>query len=227
MTFTKSNTCCVVVASALLLSALACSATPPTAPSTALKAVVIVPTGEFSDWQSGQERGASAFAVDARGVYTDITAQAAWRSAVGRVAVGQPVTTTGPISYLTSVPLRAASSGSDRITATYQGMTDSIDVTVNPFQRPRPYLDVRLSGGSQNSQQEFGSRSALILANTDSFFGTVTAASTLESSNPNIAVIEGTRIRMLAPGHFTLTATYNGITGSALIGVLPLGVIRF
>ena len=86
MAITKRNTFYALLAAALL-STLACSATPPTGPSSTLAAVTLVPIGDIGYWTLGREHSALAYAVDSRGVYTDVTTQASWSSAFGRVAI--------------------------------------------------------------------------------------------------------------------------------------------
>ena len=213
MTRTKQDTVARVIATALLaLGAAMCSATPPTAPPFSVQKLSVQLTQPWVYVTSNEELMFQAYAVDGRGTYTNVTAEASWTSPGGFVA--QKTFLNRRVASL--IPGRV---GEVRVSAMHMGVTDTVVVVVSPFPRPRPYFEVTVNDGFLLT---FGSTTDRLNVRTfHSNLGNVDAVVT--SSDPSVAVVEGNRVRPVSPGTFRLNSEYNGLSASTLLSVVPPG----
>jgi hypothetical protein len=192
--------------------AVACEATPPTAPAATLDRIVVLysrPT------RPGELFQAQAYAADSDGAYTEVSNQTEWTSsnptvvsvATGSFSGGRPLTPNAP--------------GTAIITAVYQGVAGHLPVRVPPRANP-PNLIGPLRLSIENGLLT-GTGQQLRL--TVSFFTTrsmdVTSEAAWSSSEPSVATVDRGLVTSQRIGTTEITATYAGLSDSYLISVHP------
>lgn len=156
-----------------------------------------------------------AYAIDRQGVYTDITSQAEWSTSNAKVLTVTPGQGAAVV--------RTVSPGDARVIASFHGQRDSATLRVYREPRSAPRIEIETTGSlptidagrAQTTQLQIRSYPLSGLPQI------VTAASTITTSNPGIAVVTGGRLRPISTGIFRITATYNGMTATALSSVPP------
>jgi hypothetical protein len=210
----RANTAIVTVVTLGLISTIGCSASYPTAPAPTITAVRIHVTSNVWDLIPNSSVQMVAYAIDSDGVYTEVTGQASWSSSDASVLSTQPVQNG-------RLPIRAVSAGDASLAVNFSGRTDEITLRVFPFPRSSPRIQL---GGTPFLPSLAPNR--LLVVGVDQFMPgapsqIVTAGATITSSDPNVAIVDGSTIRPVSPGTVRITATYNGMTATALTSVLP------
>jgi hypothetical protein len=197
----------------------ACSASLPTSPDPTASALLIIGSA-LNNVRPLGEHALRAYKVDSDGVFQDVTTAARWESSdPGLLRVTQSVNgvTIGGLGIS-----GGSRSGDATITASYQGRTDSITVTVLPNTRPSPYLELTISPG-QPLTLDLRSPATIRfryfrIGNT---FQEVNGLVTVTTSDPSVATIEGNRIVPVSPGHFYILTSYEGVSERTLMFVAP------
>jgi hypothetical protein len=199
-----------VTAVALCASA-SCSASYPSAPATAqltsLQVQYAVPT---PDPRVGRAVPFVAYAVDSDGVWTDVTAQTAWRvgdSSVVRVSSGSTMLAIG--------------SGSTDVVGSYGGQVASVPILVRP-EPGTPRLEFTNLSGPVTLDRAGG----VSLSQEPATGGFATSLATWTSSNPaivTVSVINSASARLSPHGTGTarVTATLGGLSSSMSVSVGP------
>jgi hypothetical protein len=199
-----------------LISSVGCGASYPTAPEPTLAAVRIHVTSTVWDLVPASTAQVVAYAVDSDGVYTDVTDQASWSTSDGGVLSTLPVRNG-------RVVVRSVSPGDADLIASYRGNTDRVTLRVFRFPRSTPRLEL---DGAATELVIAPDRTRTLTVSVRHFavngsVQNVTSAATITTSNPNVAIVDGSTVRPVSPGTFRVLATYNGMTATALASVSP------
>ncbi len=152
------------------------------------------------------------------------------KAADGKVLAGRTVTWTSSDQAIATVSetgiVTAAAAGTATITATSEGVNGTATVTVTVTQQPVATVEVTPNNGN-----------FVAVGGTLQFTATVKAADgsvlvgrpvTWTTSNAAVATVSATGlVTGVAPGTATITATSEGVSGTATVTVTPVaGVIR-
>jgi uncharacterized protein YjdB len=164
--------------------------------------LLVAGPGSLSSTQTSQM---SAVASLVGGSTQVVTTAAAWQSSNPRVA-----TVDG------SGLLTAVAPGTTTITATYMGLAGTWVVTVNDTVTSVVVFGAASLVATTAQTSQF-SAAAVMSSGPEQI---VTSAAFWASSNPAAATVSGTGlVTAVAAGTTTITATYNGVTGSAAVSV--------
>ena len=196
-------------------STAGCSASYPTAPAPTISAVKIHVTSNVWDLVPNSTAQFVAYAIDSDGVYSDVTSQASWSSS-----------DPGVLSTLFQngrIIARGVSAGDANLQVSFEGKADAVALRV--FRSPRSSPRVELEGSSTLPAIDLlRPRTLTVLVRQFGLSGPsqiVTPTATITTSDPNVAIVDGSTIRPVSPGTVRITATYNGMTATALTSVLP------
>jgi uncharacterized protein YjdB len=148
-----------------------------------------------------------AYTVANDGSYRDVTSEVSWTStAPDVVSVRNGAATTAT----------ALSAGSAALTATYLGLSDTLALTVRPFQDfADSQLRLQLPG---NLHPGNAARALAYLQGADE---DVTTRAVWFSSNPQVLRVDGGRLVALKPGTVRITASFDGYTDDCVVSVHP------
>jgi uncharacterized protein YjdB len=156
----------------------------------------------------------TAYAIDARGVYEDVTARAAW-------------TTSDPtvVRVTASTPGRvfAVAPGAAEVSATYEGFSSTVPAFVEAIPALLPVPRLTMSGPGPMQVGDSGNAGASWWA-TNIASQTVTRAAVWTSSDPAVATVEGGLVRALAPGNAEIRVFYDGHTAFYWLSVNPFSI---
>jgi len=188
------------------ISTVACSSSPTTASTTTFTPSISFAGGDtFTVGQAGQ-----LAAVERQTATTsqDVTMTASWQSSNPSVA------TVSSAGLITAMAL-----GSTIITATDQAAVGTLVVSVVP----RTVSSLLVVGPTMVPTGQTGELTAS--ASTSSGKQVVTSGVTWQSSNPGVASVSDAGIlTAIAPGTVTITASYQGVTGSLTVTVANVTV---
>ena len=192
-----------------------CKANYPTAPEPTIAAVRLFVTATVWDLVPNSTAQFIAYAIDGDGVYTNITNQANWSTSNPDVLTVSPGQSTSVV--------RGVSAGDANVTVSFNGQSDS--VTLRVYQSPRSAPRIELEGSSTLPSISAGRTQNLTVQIRNfpatGFAQVVTSATSVTTSDPNVAVAQGATIRPVSTGTFRILATYNGLTATALSSVPP------
>ena len=162
------------------------------------------------DWVSvGSNVSFGLFAVHGDGVYERLNPQQiSWQSSNPAVIALQTP------SFGT---WRAVSPGVAVLTATYQGLSDSVTQEIRSGSPPFPYLDI--SPRSLPSEELGSAQVRARLHESPGSFPDVTAHATWSSSNPLVAIVDAGLVTATGVGTARITATYQGYSKSLVFSV--------
>ena len=191
-------------------AAAGCEATYPASPSDPVPVVrlELLYRSATRDLAVGSNVSLIAYAVDADGVYRDVTPAATWLTSDRLIL--RPAT-------FDSAAFTAIAIGTATITAVYQGATGTLPVTVAPT-RTAPYLDLS-PGDPFTVGAAAQARATLINSNAPS--QTVTDFAAWTSSDPAVATVERGLVRAVSPGTAHITASYGGFTSRYALSIRP------
>jgi uncharacterized protein YjdB len=196
-----------VIAAAVLLCTAACSSSPTTASTTSTFTPSISFTGgdTFTVGQAGQ---LSAIERQSATTSQDVTMTASWQSSNPSVAT---ISATGLVT--------AMALGSTVIMASDQAAVGTLVLTVVP----RTVTSLLVVGPTAVPTGQTSELTAS--ASTTGGKQVVTSGVTWQSSNPGVATVSDAGIlTAIAPGTVTVTAAYQGVTGSLTITVADVTV---
>lgn len=150
----------------------------------------------------GEQLTLQAIAVDEQGVENEVGTTAAWTSSKPEVATVDK----GKLTLLAK--------GTTTIKATYQGMSASLELTV---QSPYSKLELDAEGASELlvGGEKLSLHASATL--TGGMQEDVTDEATWTSSHPAVAKVDKGSIEPLAEGTATITASYRGVQSTATI----------
>jgi hypothetical protein len=186
-----------------------CKASFPTQPTPAtLVGFQVQYTITGSELQPGTVETLWALTLDSDRVYRNVTAGAIWASSDPTV-----------VQVISPGAVRGVKAGVAQVSASYAGFADSLLVRVEQFP-PYPFLnfliaDPRIPGRTVSA--------TVLLVNGPSRSEDVTQAASWYSSNPQVAVVDQGVVTSVSPGNADITATYNGLTRTYHVSVLPRG----
>jgi Big-like domain-containing protein len=151
----------------------------------------------------------SAVVFDADGVYRNVTRESAWTTSDVDV-----------VGISSAGFLRTFRPGVANITATYQGRTASVFITVGSAPR-FPYLDISPAGDPRSIGGVGGSQARLMFGPSN--WQDVTSAATWSSSDPRVATVSQGRVTGAGVGTTTITAVYDGYSAGYQVSVPPRG----
>ena len=196
----------VLVAACLFLAS--CAGSPPTAPTparvVALEVFVEYPVHYFVPSRSVN---LLAYTVASDGSYTDVTAEVIWAS-------NQPDVIS--IRQSAAATATALSPGAAAIQASYLGLSDTLTLTVRPWQDFQDsLLRLQLPGNLHPGH------AALALAYLQGLDEDVTTRAAWSSSNPQVLRVDNGRLVALKPGTVRITASFDGQTDDCVVSVHP------
>ena len=162
------------------------------------------------DWVAvGSTFGYGLFAVHGDGVYEKLgLSQVSWQSSNPAViALQTPDFGTW----------RAVAPGTAVLTATYQGLSDSISQEVRSGRPSFPYLEISATRAPTEVLRSEQLRA--LLHESPSSFPDVTAQAAWSSSNPLVATVTAGFMTATGVGTARITATYQGYTASFVFSV--------
>jgi len=162
------------------------------------------------DWVSvGSNLSFGLFAVHSDGIYEKLNPQQiSWQS-------------SNPAVIMLQTPTfgtwRAVSPGTAVLTATYQGLSDSVTQEIRSGPPPFPYLDIspRSLPSAELGTEQVRAR----FHESSSSFPDVTEQATWTSSNPLVATVTGGFVTAAGVGTARITAVYQGHTKSLAFSV--------
>jgi|SRR6267142_3233849 len=187
----------------------ACDASYPTQPTSAsVLALQVHYRSAMGPALVGSGFAFRAYTVDSDGVYEDVTSKAAWSSSNSGVAA----LTTAPSGFSAFAP------GLADISATYQGMTSSVTVTVVEPDREFPVL--KLGSGDPQVIGRTSVATAMLMTNRTQGVN-VTGSATWSSSDPSVAAVLAGSVTAVGAGTARITARFNGLSASYGLSVQP------
>jgi hypothetical protein len=196
----------------LALCAMACSAVPPTAPTnvplSSLRIFYEFPWGPTS---AGVFFPVRAYAVNADGVYTDVTDLAQWSTSNPAVLRFDP--------FFASKMVAGVSPGTADVIASHQNLSASLNVVYGGFPQPLPRIEF-----SSGAPREVGTTSTVFAAlRSENAFAVISdnPGVVWTSSNPEIATVNGGRVTAIAVGTVQINATFAGVSGWYRFSVFP------
>jgi uncharacterized protein YjdB len=195
-----------LIAAAVLLCSAGCSSSPTTASTTTFTPSISFTGGDtFTVGQAGQ---LTAIERQSAAASQDVTTTASWQSSNPSVAT---VSATGLVT--------AMALGSTIIMASDQAAVGTLVVSVVP----RTVSSLLVVGPTIIATGQTSELTAS--ASTISGKQVVTSGVTWQSSKPGVATVSDTGIlAAIAPGTVTVTATYQGVTGSLTVTVADVAV---
>jgi hypothetical protein len=188
-----------MLAFALAAAVTACGSDSPAAPTAAASGLHAYLGFGLGDIAVGSNFFASAYIVR-DGVPVSVTSSVSWA-------------TTNPSvlhQFSTSAQFQGMAVGTATVTAQFEGLTDSIPVTVvagPPI--PYPYIDLTPSR-SVHVGETATARAVYLTSQT--VFETVTDIATWSSSNPKVMTVSQGTVRGVSLGFADITVTYKGLS---------------
>lgn len=115
--------------------------------------------------------------------------------------------------------VRGLKAGVAQLSASYAGFADSLLVRVEQFP-PYPFLSFTM-GDPRIAGRTATARVSLVTGPSRS--EDVTQAATWHSSNPRVATVDHGVVTSLSPGNADITASYDGLSRTYHVSVLPMG----
>jgi len=202
-----AHTCALALA---ILTVCGCKASFPTQPTAAtvvgfqvqytITGGTLQPGGAFQTlW---------ALTVDSDRVYRNVTSGTIWVSSDPTV-----------VQVMSPGAVRGLKAGVAQVSASYGGFADSLLVRVEQFP-PYPFLSFMM-GDPRVPDRTVMARVSLVTGPSRS--EDVTQAATWYSSNPQVATVDHGVVTSVSPGNTEITATYDGLSRTYHVSVLPLG----
>ena len=189
-----------------------CGASYPAAPTPTPARLLLLSTIPLTNFRTNGSFDARAYLIDSDGVYTDVTAASEWQVSNALLRVTRNTFGT----FVAAVG--GTATGESTVSATYQGRSDSITVTILPIARPAPRLELSFSGSRLTPGAQSVGVSARYWA---SQFSSSEVAANYTISDPGVARIENARITAISPGRFTVIGTFGSVTEHAQFFVHP------
>jgi len=155
----------------------------------------------------------TATAVYSDGTSKDVTGAATWVSSnTGAIAVSNAIGSKGNATTFTA--------GSANVSATFDGITGTAPVTVTTAKLTK----IQLTPFNPTLPVGFGVRLTATAVWSDGFTANVTGQATWTSSNGGVASVSNAvgskgRVTPVAGGTATISAQYNGVTGTTVVTV--------